>query len=484
MLKLKNAALLRDRCLINGEWVGQPSAAVTNPARGAEIIRIPRLGKEEASIAVVAANAAFPRWAHRTAKERAGILRTWFDLIIANIDDLAIIMTAEQGKPLAESRGEIEYAASFIEFYAEEAKRIYGETVPAFRQGTKIVVSRQPAGVVAAITPWNFPAAMITRKCGPALAAGCTVVVKPASETPLTALALAKLGVDAGIPPGVLNVVTGSAAEIGAVLTQHPLVRVVTFTGSTEIGKLLMHQAADGVKKVGLELGGNAPFIVFDDADVDAAVEGVMQSKFRNMGQTCVCANRIYVQDGIHDAFMRALAVAVRGLCVGDGLEKGVTQGPLINAGAVSKVQEHIADARAKGAEIVVGGQVHEMGGTFFEPTVLSGVDRTMLIAREETFGPVAAVFRFKTEANVVEEANDTEFGLAAYVFTTDLGRAFRLVDQLEYGIVGVNSGLISSEVVPFGGVKESGLGREGGRHGIEEFLETKYALFAGLDAP
>ncbi|GAB7548559.1 NADP-dependent succinate-semialdehyde dehydrogenase [Cupriavidus sp. 8B] len=479
---LNNKSLLRRQCYVNGRWLGDPAISVRNPATNEEIGSVPRFGAEEAETAVCAAHAAFPAWARRTARERSQVLRKWFELIVENRDDLALLMTLEQGKPLPEARGEIEYAASFIEFFAEEAKRIYGETIPGFRKDTRIIVTRQAAGVVSAITPWNFPAAMITRKCGPALAAGCTVVVKPATETPLTALALAKLAEDAGVPPGVLNVITGSSAAIGEVLTRHPFVRVLTFTGSTDIGKVLMKQASDGVKRVGLELGGNAPFIVFDDADLDAAVEGVVQSKFRNVGQTCVCANRIYVQDAIYERFTDNLAEAVGRFTIGPGEREGVTHGPLINGEAVAKVEEHIEDACDKGARVVAGGRRHSLGGNFFEPTVLADVTSDMLIAHEETFGPVAALLRFQDEAEVVASANDTEFGLAAYFYTRNLGRAFRVSEALEYGIVGINSGLVSSEVVPFGGFKESGLGREGSRHGVEEYLEMKYSLFAGLE--
>jgi len=481
-MKLKNESLRRNQCFINGKWVGQSSIEVLNPANNEVVGSVPRFGAAEAEQAVLAAHAAFPAWSKRTAKERSAILRKWFELIISNRDDLALLMTLEQGKPLAEARGEIEYAAGFIEFFAEEAKRIYGETIPSFRKDTRIVVTRQAAGVVSAITPWNFPAAMITRKCGPALAAGCTVVVKPATETPLTALALAKLAEEAGVPAGVLNVITGASSPIGDVLTRHPLVRVVTFTGSTEIGKVLMKQAADGVKKVGLELGGNAPFIVFDDADLDAAVEGAVQSKFRNVGQTCVCANRIYVQDAVYDCFAQKLSEAVGRFNVGDGVSDGVTHGPLVNGKAVEKVEEHIADACNKGAKVIAGGQRHQLGGNFFQPTVLIDVTADMLVAREETFGPVAPLFRFENEEEVVAAANDTEFGLAAYFYTKSLGRAFRVSEGLEYGIVGINSGLVSSEVVPFGGFKESGLGREGSSHGIDEYVELKYSLFAGLE--
>lgn len=478
---IQNRNLLRDTCLIGGKWTGTPEAAIKNPATGETVSRVPVFGAKEANAAVDAAAAALPAWSARTARERAAILRRWFQLIIENKEDLAIIMTSEQGKPLAESRGEIEYAAGFVEFYAEEAKRIYGETIPSPWPNSRILVLRQAAGVVSAITPWNFPAAMITRKVGPALAVGCTAVVKPASATPLTALALAQLGEEAGIPDGVLNVITGKSGPIGEVLTTHPKVRVVTFTGSTEIGKQLMKQAADGVKKVGLELGGNAPFLVFDDADLDAAVQGAIQSKFRNMGQTCVCANRIYVQDGVYDAFVEKLIVATKTLKVGNGLEEGTQQGPLINESAVEKVEDHIADAVNKGAKVRLGGKRHALGRSFFEPTVLSDVTQSMKIAKDETFGPVAAVFRFKTEEEAIRFANDTEFGLASYFYARDVGRIFRVAEALEYGIVGVNAGVISTEVAPFGGVKESGIGREGSRHGVEEFTELKYVMLGGL---
>ena len=481
-MKLRNPALLKDRCYIDGAWVGSPAEEVRNPATGEVVGRVPVLGADETRRAIEAAEAAFGPWAKRTARERSQILRRWFDLIMANQEDLALIMTTEQGKPLAEARGEVAYAASFVEFYAEEAKRIYGETIPTFRADARIVCIRQPIGVVGAITPWNFPAAMITRKVAPAIAAGCTAVCKPAPETPLTALALAVLAEEAGLPKGVLNVITGDAPAIGGEMTSNPIVRVVAFTGSTEVGKLLMRQAASTVKKVALELGGNAPFIVFDDADIDAAVEGAMASKYRNMGQTCVCANRIYVQDGIYDAFAERFAVKVAEMRVGAGTEDGVVQGPLINAEAVVKVEEHIADAVGKGAEIVLGGQRHALGGTFFQPTVLKNVAPGMLVAREETFGPVAPLFRFKDEADVVAMANDTEFGLAAYFYARDLGRVWRVAEALEYGIVGINSGIISSELAPFGGVKQSGLGREGSHHGIEEYVEIKYLLMGGLD--
>ena len=481
-LVLKDPELLEFRSLIDGEWVGDGVDAVHNPATGALLGRVAHLGAEEATRAVEAAARAFKPWAKKLAKERGAILRRWFELIIANREDLALILTSEQGKPLAEARGEIDYAASYVEYYAEEAKRIYGETVPSHRPDARIIVARQPAGVVAAITPWNFPAGMITRKIAPALAAGCTAVVKPAPETPLTALALAVLAKRAGIPDGVFNVLTGDAPAIGQVFTGHPAVRVVGFTGSTEVGKLLMRQAAAGVKKVALELGGNAPFIVFDDADVDAAVEGAMISKFRNMGQTCVCANRIYVQAGVYDAFVERLAERVSALVVGEGTAPGVTQGPLITGEALAKVERLVADATSKGAKAVTGGRHHPLGKTFYEPTVLAGVTAAMKVAKEEIFGPVAPVFRFTTEDEVVEAANNTEYGLAAYFYARDVGRIFRVAEALEYGMVGINSGLLSSELAPFGGVKESGNSREGGPHGIAEFVETKYMLIGGLD--
>ena len=481
-MKLQDQALLKEQCYIDGRWIGTPVDPVTDPATGEVIARVPNLGAAEATVAVERAQAAFKLWSKKTAKERAAVLRRWFDLMIAHRDDIALIMTSEQGKPLAEAKGEVDYAASFVEFYAEEGKRIYGETIPSHRADARIIVFKQPIGVCAAITPWNFPAAMITRKCAPALAAGCTVVIKPAPETPLTALALAVLAERAGIPAGVLNIITGDAPAIGGVLTSHPLVRFVGFTGSTEVGKLLMRQAASTVKKVGLELGGNAPFIVFDDADLDAAVEGAMISKYRNMGQTCVCANRIYAQDGIYDAFVEKLAAKVRELKVGKGVEAGVNQGPLINVEAVEKVESHVADAVGKGGRVVVGGRRHALGGTFFEPTVVADVTPAMLVAKEETFGPLAPVFRFKDEADVIEMANSTQYGLAAYFYARDLGRVFRVAEELEFGMVGINSGAISTELAPFGGVKESGLGREGSLHGMEEFVEIKYCLFGGLD--
>lgn len=481
-LALKDPSLLKSQCYVNGAFVGEGTVDVTNPATGAVIAKVPNFGGAETADAIDAAEAAMPAWAARIAKERSNLLRKWFDLIIANRDDLALILTSEQGKPLAEARGEIDYAAAYIEFYAEEAKRVYGETLPSHRADARILVIRQPIGVVAAITPWNFPAAMITRKIAPAMAVGCSCVVKPAMETPLTALALAELAHRAGIPAGVLSVVTGKSAPIGEVMTSHPAVRVLSFTGSTEVGKLLARQCTGTLKKTALELGGNAPFIVFDDADLDAAVEGAMVSKFRNMGQTCVCANRIYVQRGVYDAFLEKLTAAVAKLKVGVGTEEGVTQGPLITEKAVAKVEEHLADALSKGAKVVLGGARDARGGTFFQPTVISGVTQDMMVSKEETFGPVAPVFPFDTEEQVVAWANDTEFGLASYFFSRDVGRIFRVAEKLQYGMVGINSGLISTELAPFGGIKESGNGREGSHHGIEEFAEKKYMLVAGLD--
>jgi succinate-semialdehyde dehydrogenase/glutarate-semialdehyde dehydrogenase len=480
-MHLKNANLFRTENLIDGFWRGAGDVAIRNPATGVVLAQVPNGGAAEAVAAVEAAERAQKPWAALTAKQRGALLRKWFELIVAARDDLALIMTSEQGKPLAEARGEIDYAASFIEFYAEEAKRVYGETIPSPWPDARILTLRQPIGVVAAITPWNFPAAMITRKCAPALAAGCACVIKPALETPLTALALGELAQRAGFPPGVLNIVTGDAAAIGKVFCEHPAVRFVGFTGSTEVGKLLMRQAASGVKRVGLELGGNAPFIVFDDADLDAAVAGAMAAKYRNMGQTCVCANRIYVQEAVYDAFAARLAEAAAKLKVGDGVEEGVQQGPLITPKALDKVEAHIADALAKGARILTGGKRHVLGGTFFQPTVLADVTSDMIVARDETFGPVAPLFRFRDEADVIAEANATQYGLAAYFYARDLGRVFRVAEALEYGMVGVNSGIISTEVAPFGGVKQSGLGREGSRHGMEEFVEIKYVLLGGI---
>lgn len=480
-MKLQDSNLLRQQCYLNGQWVGGESDfPVRNPASGAELARVPRLGAAETRAAIAAADAAWAAWRSRTAKERAAVLRRWFELINQHADDLALLMTAEQGKPLAEAKGEVAYAASFVEWFAEEAKRAYGETIPAVAADKRMLVIKQPIGVCAAITPWNFPAAMITRKVAPALAAGCTVVVKPAEQTPLTALALAELAHRAGFPAGVFNVITGDPVAIGGELTSNPTVRKLSFTGSTEVGRLLMGQCAPSIKKLSLELGGNAPFIVFDDADLDAAVEGAMISKYRNTGQTCVCANRLLVQDGIYEAFAAKLAAKVATLKVGEGTEAGVTQGPLIDADALAKVEAHIADAVAHGARVLAGGRRHEKGGTFFQPTVLADVTPQMRVAREETFGPVAPLFRFQTEEEAIALANATEFGLASYFYSRDIGRIFRVGEALEYGMVGVNTGLISNEVAPFGGIKQSGLGREGSKYGLEEYLEVKY-LCLGL---
>ncbi len=454
---------------------------VDNPADGSLVGTVPDMGAAETRRAVEAANAALPAWRALTAKERSVVLRKWFDLMVANADDLAALLTAEQGKPLAEAKGEVLYGASFIEWFAEEAKRIYGDVIPSPTSDKRIVVIKQGIGVVAAITPWNFPNAMITRKAGPALAAGCTMVLKPASQTPYSALALAELAARAGIPKGVFNVVTGNARAIGAEFTSNPTVRKITFTGSTEIGRVLMRQSADQIKKLGLELGGNAPFIVFDDADLDAAVAGAIVSKYRNNGQTCVCANRIYVQDGVYDAFAAKLAEKVKALKVGKGTDAGVVLGPLIDDNAVAKVEEHVADALAKGAKVAIGGKRHALGGRFYEPTVLTGVTREMKVSNEETFGPVAPLFRFKDEADVVAQANDTEFGLASYFYARDVGRVWRVAEALEAGIVGVNTGLISTEVAPFGGVKQSGLGREGSKYGIDDFVQIKYISMGGV---
>ena len=480
-MQLKTPTLIKDQCLVGGAWVGTPSLDVLNPATGAVVGRVPDLGAEETRAAIEAADAAFPAWSGLLAKERGAILRRWYDLQREHAEDLARLMTAEQGKPLAEARAEVDYGSAFTEFYSEEAKRVVGEIIPTPRQSGRVLVLKQPVGVVGAITPWNFPLAMITRKISPALAAGCTVVVKPAPETPLSALALAELAVRAGFPPGVINVVTGDAEKIGGELTSNPQVRMITFTGSTEVGKLLMRQSAGTVKKLSLELGGNAPFIVFDDADLDAAVAGAMASKFRNSGQTCVSANRILVQSGIYDRFARKLAEAVSNLKVGDGMEEGVAQGPLINEAGLQKVEAHVADALEQGAKAVLGGTPHALGGTFFQPTVLTDVSPAMRIAREETFGPVAALFRFADDAEAIAMANDTPFGLAAYFYTRDLARAWRVAEALDYGMIGINEGMISTELAPFGGVKESGQGREGSHHGIEEFLELKYVMMGGL---
>jgi len=483
-VRLADATLFRQQCYIDGAWIdasGGASIDVDDPATGDILGTVPKLGRAETRSAIDAAARAFPAWRRRTAKERAIVLRRWFDLMMANQEDLAQLMTAEQGKPLGEARGEVAYAASFLEWFGEEAKRVYGDTIPGHQADKRIVVTKEPIGVVACITPWNFPLAMITRKAGPAIAAGCTVVLKPASQTPFSALALAELAERAGVPKGVLNIVTGSAGEIGAELTSNPIVRKLSFTGSTEIGKVLMAQCAGTVKKLSLELGGNAPFIVFDDADLDAAVEGAILSKYRNTGQTCVCANRLLVQDGVYDAFAAKLAAAVARLQPAPGTESGATQGPLIDDKAVAKVESHIADAVSKGATVVVGGRRHPRGGRFFEPTILTGVTPAMAVAREETFGPVAPLFRFRDEAEAIHMANDTEFGLAAYFYGRDVGRIFRVAEALEYGIVGINTGIISTEVAPFGGVKESGLGREGSKYGIEEFLEIKYLCLGGI---
>jgi succinate-semialdehyde dehydrogenase/glutarate-semialdehyde dehydrogenase len=474
--------LLKTQAFIDGAWVGEPRMPVIDKATGEEIARVPAMGAAETNAAIAAAHRAFPAWSRLLAKERSRIIRRWYDLIIEHADELALLLTKEQGKPLAEARGEIIYGAAFVELFAEEAKRVYGETIPTHKADARVVIMKQPIGVVAAITPWNFPSAMITRKVSPALAAGCTVVVKPAEDTPLSALALAELAQRAGVPKGVFNVVTAKdPVPVGRALTESPLVRMVTFTGSTEVGKILMEQAARTVKRVGMELGGNAPFIVFDDADLDRAVAGALASKFRNAGQTCVCANRFLVQDGVYDAFADKLTAAVKKLKVGAGTEAGVTVGPLINAEALRKVEQHVADAVAHGARIVTGGAPSPLGGNFYQPTVLTGVTPDMRVAREETFGPVAPLFRFHSEEEAVRMANDTPFGLAAYFFTRDLGRCWRVAEALEYGIVGVNEGITSTEIAPFGGWKESGIGREGSHHGIEEFLETKYTLMGGL---
>ncbi|MHB1870753.1 MAG: NAD-dependent succinate-semialdehyde dehydrogenase [Steroidobacteraceae bacterium] len=482
-MKLRDPNLLRTQAYIGGRWVsaeGGGVATVRNPATGETLGTVPELGAVETRRAIEAAHGAFAGWAALPARERGALLRRWYTLILEHQEDLATLMTAEQGKPLAEARGEITYGASFIEWFAEEGKRLYGEIIPPHQVDRRLMVLRQPVGVAAAITPWNFPTAMITRKAAPALAAGCTFVCKPAIQTPFSALALAELAARAGIPPGVFNIVTGSDAQaIGAQLTTHPLVRKLSFTGSTPVGKQLMAQCASTVKKVSLELGGNAPFIVFDDADVDAAVSGAIVSKYRNSGQTCVCANRLLVQSGIHDVFAAKLAEAVARLRVGDGLAGVTDQGPLIDARALAKVERHLADAVARGARILIGGKRHALGGTFFEPTIVAGVTPEMLMAREEIFGPVAPLFRFETEQDAIRMANDTEFGLAAYFYTRDLARSWRVAEALEYGMVGLNTGLLSTETAPFGGVKESGIGREGSRHGILEYTELKYVCIA-----
>jgi len=482
---LSDPRLFRQRCYVNGEWTEAENSGtvpVTNPADREVVGSVPDCGAAETRSALQAAEAALPGWRALPARERGAKLRTWFDLMVANQDDLALIMTTEQGKPLPESRGEIAYAASFIEWFAEEGRRAYGDVIPQHQADKRIVVIKQPIGVCVAITPWNFPAAMITRKAGAALAAGCTMVVKPALETPYSALALCELADRAGIPPGVLSVVTGDAKAIGGEMTSSPIVRKLSFTGSTAVGKLLMEQCASTVKKVSLELGGNAPFLVFDDADLDAAVEGAIASKYRNAGQTCVCTNRFLVQDGIYEEFARKLADAVRGqLKVGNGLDAGVAQGPLINEAAVEKVESQIADALSKGAKVAAGGARHALGGTFFQPTVLTDVTPAMAVAHEETFGPVAPLFRFETEEEAVQMANDTEYGLASYLYSRDISRVWRIAEALEYGMVGINTGLISTAIAPFGGVKSSGIGREGSKYGIEEYLEIKYLCIGGI---
>jgi succinate-semialdehyde dehydrogenase/glutarate-semialdehyde dehydrogenase len=482
-LSLKDPKLFREQCYIDGGWVGgEKTFPVRNPATGEVLGSVPKLGAAETRRAIEAAERAWPAWRAKTAKERALILRKWFDLMMANQEDLAQILTAEQGKPLAESRGEIAYGASFIEWFGEEAKRVYGDTIPAPWADKRILVIKQPIGVAALITPWNFPNAMITRKAGPALAAGCPVVIKPAGQTPYSALAMAELGERAGIPKGVLNVITGDSKAIGAELCANPKVRKLSFTGSTETGRILMRQSADTIKKLSLELGGNAPFIVFDDANLDAAVEGALASKYRNAGQTCVCANRLYVQDAVYDAFAAKLTEKVKGFKVGAGTEPGVVIGPLIDEQGLKKVETHVADALDKGAKVILGGKRHERGGLFFQPTVLTNVTPQMLVSHEETFGPVAPLIRFKTEQEVIALANDSEFGLSGYFYSRDVGRIFRVAEQMETGIVGANVGIISTEVAPFGGVKQSGLGREGSKYGMEEFLEIKYILLGGLD--
>ena len=485
MLELKDPSLLRQQVFLAGEWIDadtRETIPVTNPANGERIGTVPMCGAEETQRAIAAAEVAQRDWARRPAKERTAILRRLNDLMLANQDDLALIMTTEQGKPLAESKGEIAYAASFIDWFADEARRVYGDTIPAASADRRILALKQPIGVTAAITPWNFPTAMLTRKAGPALAAGCAMVVKPATQTPFSALAFAELAQRAGLPKGLLSVLTGSASKIGGEMTRNPVVRKLTFTGSTEVGRMLMKQSADTIKKLSLELGGNAPFIVFDDADLDAAVEGAMVSKYRNTGQTCVCANRIYVQKGVLAAFTDKLVERVRALKVGNGVEPGVTQGPLIDDKAVAKIEEHVADAVAKGGKVLTGGKRHALGGRFYEPTVVAGATPDMLVAHEETFGPLAPVFAFDTEAEAIALANDTEFGLASYFYSRDIGRIMRVAEQLESGMVGVNTGLISTAEAPFGGVKQSGLGREGSKYGLDEFLEIKYVCLAGLD--
>ena len=483
--QLKDPSLLREQCYIDGNWHDADDSAthaVHNPATGRRIGTSPRMGAAETTRAIDAASASWPAWRAKTAKERGAVLRKWFELMLANVDDLALILTSEQGKPLAESKGEVTIGAWYVEWFAEEARRIYGDVIPTIGNDRRLVVIKEPVGVCAAITPWNFPCSMITRKVAPALAAGCTLVIKPAEATPFSALALAELAHRAGFPAGVLNVITGDSKAIGGEMCANPTVRKLSFTGSTAVGRLLMKQVAPTIKKLSLELGGNAPFIVFDDADLDAAAEGAIISKYRNTGQTCVCANRLFVHDKIYDAFAAKLADRVRALKVGPGTESGVNQGPLIDEAALVKVEEHVADATALGARVTTGGKRHALGGTFYEPTVLTGVTPEMKIFREETFGPVAPLFRFKTDAEVVELANRTEFGLASYFYSRDIGRIWRVAEALEYGMVGVNTGLITTEVAPFGGVKQSGLGREGSKYGIDEFVEVKYVCFGGID--
>ncbi|WP_027856325.1 NAD-dependent succinate-semialdehyde dehydrogenase [Marinobacterium jannaschii] len=479
-----NKTLFRQQAYVAGRWIDAANGEVQeifNPATGEKIGSVPMLGAEETRQAIDAAEEAQKAWAARTAQERSSVLRRWYELMVAHADELAEILTLEQGKPVAEAKGEVMYGASFIEWFAEEGKRIYGDVIPSHKAGARVVVVKQPIGIVGAITPWNFPNAMITRKCGPAMAAGCPFVVKPAPDTPFSALALAALAEEAGIPAGIFSVVTGDAIAIGGELTGNDKVRKLSFTGSTNVGKLLLRQCADTVKKVSMELGGNAPFVVFDDADIDAAIDGAMASKFRNAGQTCVCTNRFLVQDGIYDQFVEKLSAAVAELKVGNGFDAGVNQGPLINAAAVAKVEDHLADAIAKGGSVAIGGKRHEIGGTFFEPTVISGVTTEMKVAREETFGPLAPVFRFSSEEEAIAMANDTEFGLAAYVYTKDLGRAWRVGEGMEYGMVGINEGIISTTVAPFGGIKQSGLGREGSKYGIDDYVEIKYLMMGGI---
>jgi succinate-semialdehyde dehydrogenase/glutarate-semialdehyde dehydrogenase len=484
MLQLNDPSLLRQQAYVNGQWCDADDGTtmqVTNPATGQMIGTVPRMGASETRRAIEGANAVWPAWRKKTAKERSVILRKWHDLMIEHIDDLGLIMTSEQGKPLTEAKGEVAYAASFIEWFAEEAKRVDGDVLQSPWPDRRLLVTREPIGVCAAVTPWNFPAAMITRKAGPALAAGCPMVVKPAAMTPFSALAIAVLAERAGVPAAVFSVVTGSARAIGGEMTGNPIVRKLTFTGSTEVGRELMQQSASTIKKLSLELGGNAPFIVFDDADLDAAVEGALISKYRNAGQTCVCANRLYVQDTVYDAFAAKLVAAVEKLKVGNGLQAGVTQGPLIDMNAVEKVEQHIADAVAKGGRVLTGGKRHALGGTFFEPTVIADVTASMCVAKEETFGPLAPLFRFKTDDEVLAMANDTEFGLASYFYARDIGRIWRIAEGLESGMVGINTGLISNEVAPFGGVKQSGLGREGSQYGMDDYLVIKYLCLGGL---